>query len=86
MKLKGKLVKFVDNCKGSVSLGYNEETQMQLFSYGECSIMAGETGIVLEEERIESIAETFINVLVGDRVIYDIRVSGNYGLAVEVCG
>ena len=85
MKLKGKLVKFVDNCKGSVSLGSSEELQTQLFVYCECSIMAGETGIVLEEERIESIAETFISVLIGDRVVYDIRVHGSYGPSIEVC-
>ena len=59
--------------------------QMALFSYSECIITAGETGIVLEEERIESIAETFVNVLIGNRVVYDIRVSGSCGLAIEVC-
>jgi len=60
--------------------------QMALFSFTECNIMAGETGIVLEEEIIDSISETFVNVLIGDRVVYDIRVSGSYGLAIEVCG
>jgi len=85
VELKGKLIKFLDNCKGSMENPSPKPEQMALFSYSECIITAGETGIVLEEERIESIAETFVNVLIGNRVVYDIRVSGSCGLAIEVC-
>ena len=86
MELKGKLIKFLDNCKGSIESPLPKPEQMSLFSFTECNIRAGETGIVLEEERIDSIPETFVNVLIGNRVVYDIRVSGSYGLAIEVCG
>ena len=85
MKLKGKLIKFVDNCKGSVEISQSEIPQMALFDFRECIIAVGETGIVLEEEIIGSISQTFINALIGDRVVYDIRISGDYGLAIEVC-
>jgi hypothetical protein len=86
LELKGKLVKFLDNCKGSIESPSSKPEQMALFSFTECNITAGETGIVLEEERIDSISETFINALIGNRVVYDIRVSGSYGLVIEVFG
>ena len=73
MALRGKLIKFVDNCTGFEVQGYiDPETQLQLFGIN-YDIRAGDTGIVLEEQYISSIAETFINVLIGDRVISDIR-------------
>ena len=86
MELKGKLVKFLDNCKGSIESPSSKPEQMALFSFTECNITAGETGIVLEEERIDSISETFINALIGNRVVYDIRVSGSFGLVIVVFG
>ena len=86
MALKGKLIKFVDNCTGFETFqGYiNGEAQGMLFGI-DYHIMAGDTGIVLEEQYISSIAETFINVLIGDRVINDIRLMGDAGYSrVEV--
>jgi len=80
MALKGKLIKFIDSCTGfETARGYiDEETQLALFGV-DYQIRPGETGIVLEEQYVPSIAETFINVLIGDRVICDIRVNGNLG-------
>ena len=86
MVLKGKLIKFVDNCTGFETFqGYiNGEPQGMLFGL-DYHIRAGDTGIVLEEQYISSIAETYINVLIGDRIISDIRLMGNSGYSrVEV--
>jgi hypothetical protein len=86
MALKGKLIKFVDNCTGlETSQNYmNGDAQVMLFGV-DYHIRTGDTGIVLEEQYISSIGETFINVLIGDRVINDIRLMGNAGYSrVEV--